>query len=67
LLDKVELKALVVYIHPIYRFLAYCNTRIVIGSSLEARGKGIHLRPKAEVLYVIGKWIITWSERERKA
>jgi hypothetical protein len=40
---------------------------IVTGSSLKAEGKGICPRPKAKVQYIIGKWVITWSERERKA
>jgi hypothetical protein len=55
LLDKVELKALVVYSLPIYRSLVHGT---VGGSSHRARGKGTSPRPDTEAQYVIDKWVI---------
>jgi hypothetical protein len=40
---------------------------MVTGSSLKVRGKGICPRPKARIQHVMDKWVIAWSERERKA
>jgi hypothetical protein len=39
----------------------------IIGSLPKARGEGICPRLKAEMQHIIGKWVIAWSKRERKA
>jgi hypothetical protein len=67
LLDKVELKALIVYREPIYRLSRTYSTQYKNGSSHKARGEGTCPRPKAEKKDVIDKWVIAYSERGRMA
>jgi hypothetical protein len=65
LLDKVELKALVVYSEPIYRLSKFYSTQYKSGSSHKARGKGRCPRPKAKKKDVINKGVIAYGKRER--